>query len=208
MSEHPGRRKFTQERHKLLEHRQKAELWLEQSSRMGVLINDTDRERLARVLSLIDKYQPVYRDRLETTLEKPTPVTTLRFLRERLQTMLRLFSRAAKPESEPALSPESLSVDVKPEQRSAQTYVLAEQLVHTLRELRKYDRMLSEEYTTSSIVDLANQTRDGDPVSQEIMPTSLTLDYQRDQWGIERICLDGAQNHLPADALGTQIGIV
>jgi len=34
--------------------------------------------------------------------------------------------------------------------------------------------------------------------------TSLTLDYRKNMWGIERIVLDGVSNHLPADSNGTK----
>src|SRR3989339_1153271 len=33
--------------------------------------------------------------------------------------------------------------------------------------------------------------------------TSLTLDYRKSAWGIERIVLDSVSNHLPADSKGT-----
>lgn len=33
--------------------------------------------------------------------------------------------------------------------------------------------------------------------------TSITLDYRKDRWGLERIVLDGISNHLPADSKGT-----
>jgi hypothetical protein len=33
--------------------------------------------------------------------------------------------------------------------------------------------------------------------------TSITLDYRKFHWGIERIVLDGIQNHLPSDSKGT-----
>ncbi len=35
--------------------------------------------------------------------------------------------------------------------------------------------------------------------------TSLTLDYRKGRWGIERIVIDGASNHLPADSKGTHV---
>lgn len=47
--------------------------------------------------------------------------------------------------------------------------------------------------------------RAGHPTT--IMPTSLTLRYRQDSWGIQRIALDGIQNHLPSDSGGTQASI-
>src|SRR3989344_1982495 len=35
--------------------------------------------------------------------------------------------------------------------------------------------------------------------------TSLTLDYRKERWGLERIVLDGVSNHLPADSEGNSI---
>lgn len=37
--------------------------------------------------------------------------------------------------------------------------------------------------------------------------TSLTLDYRKMAWGIERIVLDSISNHLPADSNGTQTSV-
>jgi len=37
--------------------------------------------------------------------------------------------------------------------------------------------------------------------------TSITLDYRRSAWGLERIVLDGVTNHLPEDSNGTNISI-
>ncbi len=38
--------------------------------------------------------------------------------------------------------------------------------------------------------------------------TSLTLDYRKGRWGIERIVLDAVQNHMPADSGGTECRIL
>jgi hypothetical protein len=37
--------------------------------------------------------------------------------------------------------------------------------------------------------------------------TSITTDYRKDRWGIERIVLDGISNHLPADSKGTKTSV-
>ena len=37
--------------------------------------------------------------------------------------------------------------------------------------------------------------------------TSLTLDYRRSSWGIERIVLDSVSNHLPSDSKGTRTSV-
>ncbi|MEM2137775.1 MAG: hypothetical protein QW568_01685 [Candidatus Anstonellaceae archaeon] len=41
----------------------------------------------------------------------------------------------------------------------------------------------------------------------EVIKTSVTLEYQSDRWGIDRIALDGIQNHLPSDSKGTKVEI-
>ena len=42
---------------------------------------------------------------------------------------------------------------------------------------------------------------------KNVILTSVTLGYQADKWGVERMALDGIQNHLPADSNGTMTGI-
>jgi len=37
--------------------------------------------------------------------------------------------------------------------------------------------------------------------------TSLTLDYRKSMWGLERIVLDGVSNHLPDDSHGTKVSV-
>ncbi|MDD5192480.1 MAG: hypothetical protein PHH54_06375 [Candidatus Nanoarchaeia archaeon] len=37
--------------------------------------------------------------------------------------------------------------------------------------------------------------------------TSITLDYRKNAWGLERIALDGISNHLPADSKGKQVSV-
>jgi hypothetical protein len=37
--------------------------------------------------------------------------------------------------------------------------------------------------------------------------TSVTLGYEADRWGVERIALDGVQNHLPADSKGSTVNV-
>ncbi len=40
-----------------------------------------------------------------------------------------------------------------------------------------------------------------------LVQTSVTLGYEADKWGTERIALDGVQNHLPADSKGTRVEV-
>ncbi|MFA6533715.1 MAG: hypothetical protein WCT37_00920 [Patescibacteria group bacterium] len=39
------------------------------------------------------------------------------------------------------------------------------------------------------------------------LDTSLTLEYEKDKWGVDRIVLDGIQNHMPGDSGGSQVKI-
>ncbi|MDR0860180.1 MAG: hypothetical protein LBO09_04300 [Candidatus Peribacteria bacterium] len=47
-----------------------------------------------------------------------------------------------------------------------------------------------------------------DETAQYELETSFTLDYMKDQRGVERIVLDTIQNHLPGDCGGTQVDIL
>ena len=40
-----------------------------------------------------------------------------------------------------------------------------------------------------------------------LVETSITLGYEADKWGTERIALDGIQNHLPSDSKGTKVDV-
>src|SRR3989338_2756926 len=42
---------------------------------------------------------------------------------------------------------------------------------------------------------------------ERVIETSVTLQYQADQWSTERIALDGIQNHLPTDSGGSRVDI-
>lgn len=51
--------------------------------------------------------------------------------------------------------------------------------------------------------DFLNLAPSGNVVKNFIEKTNMLDDYRRDTWGIDRICLDGIQNHLPSDSKGT-----
>ncbi len=44
-------------------------------------------------------------------------------------------------------------------------------------------------------------------MTEHTIETSLTLDYRRERWGLERIVLDAISNHLPEDSNGTTVSI-
>ena len=49
-----------------------------------------------------------------------------------------------------------------------------------------------------------NDQPKGKVIDQKRDGPGILDDYRQSSWGIERICLDGFQNHLPADSKGTQ----
>ena len=44
-------------------------------------------------------------------------------------------------------------------------------------------------------------------VKQYSIETSLTLDYRKSKWGLERLVLDGVSNHLPDDSKSTLVSV-
>lgn len=62
-------------------------------------------------------------------------------------------------------------------------------------EAQEYDNMI------------LNQQLGNTPVESDVLHTSLTLAYESDSWGVQRICLDGVQNHLPSDSGGGKVWV-
>lgn len=46
-----------------------------------------------------------------------------------------------------------------------------------------------------------------DEIKNYEIETSITLDYRKSAWGLERIVLDGVANHLPDDSKGTNVSV-
>lgn len=70
---------------------------------------------------------------------------------------------------------------------------------------RTYEELLK----ASQALDLIYEKRINDSPRGSVIGTKrdgpgILDDYRQGSWGIERICLDGFQNHLPADSKGTQ----
>lgn len=147
-------------------------------------LDDTDRLRLTRVLQLVDRYSPRSQEKKETSLEK---------WRMYLETAFRSLPpfKKKKPPIYDA---------------SSRSYLLAEQSIAALRELRHLDRVL-EDAPELSDDEILGQTRPEKIEREEAFDTSLTLEYEKERWGIERICLDGIQNHLPTDSKGEQVWV-
>ncbi|MDO8558138.1 MAG: hypothetical protein Q7S09_03035 [bacterium] len=149
-------------------------------------LDDRDRLRLTRVLQLTDRYAPEHREKEETALErwKSYLETTLRSIPP--------FRR--RRESIPQYGV------------SSRSYLLAEKAVATLRQLRHIDRVVEHapEFADDEIL---NQKRPEKIEREETLDTSLTLDYEKKHWGVERVCLDGVQNHLPTDSKGERVWV-
>lgn len=146
-------------------------------------LNDDDRVRLTRVLQLIDRYQPKRE-------EKTTNVFQWKKYLESVFHFLPSQKNTQKPI----------------EDISANSYLLSEKSIAALRELRRIDMHLRKEkgFTESDIV---NQKRSEKVLQTETLDTSLTLEYEKKHWGVERVALDGIQNHLPSDAKGEQVWV-
>lgn len=150
-------------------------------------IPEQDRIRLTRVLQLIERYKP--ETRIIPAQEKK--------LMDVLKDLYRLFPKKKNKKIE--------TQDVKPKDNP---YLLAEEAIASLRELRHLDYKLknfSEENINEDKV--LDQEMSGKIISNDKLETSLTLEYEKKNWGIRRICLDGIQNHLKTDSGGQNVWV-
>jgi hypothetical protein len=146
-------------------------------------LDERDRVRLTRVLQLTERYQP------EREVEEPK-VNKWRSYLESAYRFLPSRRKSQKPI----------------ENISARSYLLAEKTIASLRDLRHVDFQLEKESGFSE-EEVLNQERLAEIVSEETLDTSLTLEYEKKNWGVERICLDGIQNHLPSDSKGEHVWV-
>ncbi len=144
---------------------------------------DRDRVRLTRVLQLTERYQP-QRDVEDPKINK---------WKSYLETAYRFLPKRKKQQ--------------KPiENISANSYLLAEKTIASLRDLQHIDFQLGQESGFSE-EEILNQERSSEVSSEETLDTSLTLEYEKKNWGVERVCLDGVQNHLPSDSKGEHVWV-
>lgn len=68
-----------------------------------------------------------------------------------------------------------------------------------------YTEIVSEYFTKKNRKN--NKTLSPKKTNTVEIETSLTLDYRKNKWGMERIVLDTVSNHLPADSQGTIISV-
>lgn len=140
-------------------------------------INEQDKIRLTRVLQLLEKYKPTRQiDESQKSLF------------DSLKGLYRFLPKRRKTEDDKNTNP----------------YLLAEETVEALRNLRHYDYYLNE--NSEDLFDknkIFDQEMSEKIISTEVLDTSITLEYEKKNWGVERICLDGIQNHLKTDSCGT-----
>ena len=146
-------------------------------------LNERDRVRLTRVLQLVRRYQP------ERGVEEPKVNKWINYL-ESAYRFLPSRKKAQKPI----------------ENISARSYLLAEKTIASLRELQHINFQLGQESGFSE-EEILNQERPNEIEKEETLDTSLTLEYEKKNWGLERICLDGVQNHLPSDSKGEHVWV-
>jgi len=149
------------------------------------LLDESDRVRLTRVLQLVERYKP------QREVAEPKINKWLSYL----ETVYRFLPGRRK--SKKTIDAENIS---------ARSYLLAEKTIASLRTLRHLDFQLKQESGFSE-EEILNQERPTEVVAREILDTSLTLEYEKKNWGVERICLDGIQNHLPSDSKGENVWI-
>lgn len=140
-------------------------------------INEQDKIRLTRVLQLLEKYKPTRKiDESQKSLF------------DSLKSLYRFLPKRKTKEDD----------------KNSNPYLLAEETVEALRNLRHYDYYLNENsgdlFDKSKVFD---QQMSEKIISNEVLDTSLTLEYEKKNWGVDRICLDGIQNHLKTDSCGT-----
>ncbi len=145
------------------------------------IYDPADKLRLTRVLQLVERYSP------DRTSKEPES----RWLKI-LESLHRLLPE--KKRDQKRLSPEKIS---------PQAYLLAEEAIRDLRNLRHLDKELAKQALPDAAY--VDQQRPEKMSGHEVFDTSLTLEYEKEQWGVERICLDGVQNHLPADSKGERV---
>lgn len=118
-------------------------------------MDESDRIRLTRVLQLLEKYQP---DRKIPKQQKT--------LLDALKSLYRFLPQPKKPKD-----------------KDKNAYLLAEQTIESLRKLRHYDYILRNSLeNTDDQTHIVDQKISGKISSSEVLDTSLTLDYEKENW--------------------------
>lgn len=93
--------------------------------------------------------------------------------------------------------------DIQTPEEQETTYYNIDEMIETCT------RNLEELIRRSNELDVVyekkiNDVPSGNVIDEKRDGPGILDDYRQASWGIERICLDGFQNHLPADSKGTQ----
>lgn len=154
-------------------------------------MSEADYIRLTRTIQLAEKYLP----RREAFSEVQTEASKKQAIFKKLIDLYRnmpknIFKR--KP----------LYVE---EEKFPSSYIMSEDLVNNLRELRHYDFLLKHLSGESKeeLGKILESKLSGELVKERKEGPGILDDYRQSSWGVERICLDGIQNHLPNDAKGS-----
>lgn len=153
-------------------------------------ISEADYIRLTRVLQLAEKYLPkreIFSADQTETIRKQLIFTKI----------VEAYRSIKKRVASKKLQEEEISFP--------SSYTMAEELVGNMRNLRHYDYLLK--HLNGESKQELEKILDKEPGGQIIRERSegpgILDDYRQTNWGVERICLDGMQNHLPTDAKGT-----
>lgn len=151
---------------------------------LNTTIPEIDALRLSRAEQLIARYRP---DRIVSEV-KPRP----------LAAATRRFSEIFHYRSRRKAQKAAIT-------RQENPYLLAEDAIAIMRKLRQLDAKIKGYDPAAHEETVLNQSLNNTPLSTNHVVTSISLSYVKDQWGLERICLDGIQNHLPSDSNGTNV---
>ena len=185
--------------------------WLSlESVRAG--INSEQYERLKETLQEIEKNIPAretinFQKRSNVAGELPTTVPTKSFFSNILNFFKRIIMRnqISEKNTETVL-PENTEqpIEENEEDKTQKNIVYnAEELIENARnahtEFIEASARLDELYES-----LLDEQPQGKIINEERGGPGILDDYRQSSWGIERICLDGFQNHLPEDSKGTK----
>lgn len=156
---------------------------IEERKKLG--ITEVDYIRLGRYEEIIKKYTPK-RD-IESTkgLEK---------LKQNFRRILNISSRNTNEN------------DVKNEiENFSNSFLIIQENFTDFLELLRCDRVLKNlnQENIDDIQKILEDSSRGKIIDEFQDGPGILDDYRQGNWGVERVCLDGIQNHLPSDSKGT-----
>lgn len=184
--------RFNEAKKKLEESKARAERATEAYDQKKALgISEADYIRLTRTIQLAEKYLPRRDVFTESESEAKKRQIIFQKLIDLYRSMPKNIFRKKYKEGETEKFPNS--------------YIMSEEVVNNLRELRHYDFMLKNlnGENKEELAKILESKLSGQIVKERKEGPGILDDYRQGSWGVERICLDGIQNHLPNDAKGT-----